>query len=77
MLKAPRSSRSSVDEKILDRQRDGHGWHVEPRPALELEPFADDAAFRDALAGAREGAHKGRLAELVWRDGGQLGPGML
>jgi glycogen phosphorylase len=77
MLKANPELSDLVDGTILDRPRDGHGWHVELEQLSRLEPFADDAAFRERWR-AVKARNKARLAELVWRETGvQLDPAML
>lgn len=67
MLKANPGLSALIDEKILDRDRDGHGWHVDLDQLSRLEPFADDAAFRERWRAVK--AHnRARLAELVRRE---------
>jgi starch phosphorylase len=66
MLKANPELSDLIDEKIRDPQRDGRGWHVELDQLSRLEPFADDAAFRERWRAVK--AHnKARLAEMVER----------
>ncbi|HEX5727037.1 MAG TPA: glycogen/starch/alpha-glucan phosphorylase [Longimicrobiaceae bacterium] len=63
MLKANPGQSALVTEKIRD------GW-VTDLPQLEaLEPFADDAAFRERWRAVKR-ANKERLAELVCRETG-------
>ncbi|HVG44837.1 MAG TPA: glycogen/starch/alpha-glucan phosphorylase [Longimicrobium sp.] len=77
MLKANPGLSDLIDGKILDPQRDGQGWHVDLGQLSRLEPFADDAAFRERWRAVK--AHnKARLAELVFRETGvELDPAML
>lgn len=67
MLKANPGLSALIDEKILDRDQDGHGWHVDLDQLSRLEPYADDAAFRERWRAVK--AHnRARLAELVRRE---------
>lgn len=67
MLKANPGLSALIDEKILDRDRDGNGWHVDLDQLSRLEPYADDAAFRERWRAVK--AHnRARLAELVRRE---------
>ena len=67
MLKANPGLSALIDEKILDRDQDGHGWHVELEQLARLEPWADDAAFRERWRVVKA-QNKARLAELVRRE---------
>src|SRR5215218_1613820 len=77
MLKGNPELSDLLDEKILDRPRDGHGWHVDLEQLARLEPYADDAAFRERWR-AVKARNKARLAELVVREANvRLDPAML
>jgi starch phosphorylase len=67
MLKANPGLSELIDGKILDRDQDGHGWHVDLDQLARLEPHADDAAFRERWR-AVKAQNRARLAELVRRE---------
>ncbi|HEX8244733.1 MAG TPA: glycogen/starch/alpha-glucan phosphorylase [Longimicrobium sp.] len=77
MLKANPALSDLIDEKILDPRDDADGWHVELEQLSRLEPFADDAAFRERWR-AVKARNRQRLAGLVEREAGvPLDPAMM
>ena len=77
MLKANPGLSDLIDGAILDPEVDGDGWHVELEQLARLEPFADDAAFRERWR-AVKARNKVRLAEMVRREAGvRLDPQMM
>lgn len=77
MLKANPGLSDLIDEKIVDPHEDADGWHVELEQLSRLEPFADDAEFRERWR-AVKARNRQRLAELVKREAGvRLDPAMM
>jgi glycogen phosphorylase len=71
MLKGNPGQSALVSSKI------GEGWVTDLPQVRELEPHADDVAFREAWRAAKA-RNKERLAHLVWREAGvRLDPAML
>src|SRR5205823_1734060 len=77
MLKANPGLSDLIDESILDPKEDGDGWHVDLEQLARLEPFADDAAFRERWR-AVKARNRARLAELVRREANvRIDPAMM
>jgi starch phosphorylase len=63
MLRANPGQSALVTEKV------GEGWAVDLERISALEPFADDAAFRERWRQVKAG-NRERLAHLVWKEAG-------
>jgi starch phosphorylase len=77
MLKGNPGLSDLIDEKILDPKVDGDGWHVDLEQLDRLEPYADDAAFRERWQRVKA-RNRQRLAELVRAEAGvRIDPQMM